>query len=339
MNDGLSVGNDQSGSDSIDAANDAASSAISDSRVDDKDTRSAPEDLLDGMRAVADQLRGQIGVNNASPSLPDESNPQTATTSVVSTGYADRAKTLDDIELENELRNNEAQLLERKEQLHLAEQTERNAGAIADGLGLVAGIAGLGDSLARGIASVAASFGISVGGEQVIEAVVGNSGDIAFNEVNRLEARVRTLKAEQQRRIDEPPTGGREVEGPIPERPEVTESLPEQIEAERNTASVEREKQRQFENIAASDPAFRDQALQEAANSADKAAAAEQRADALQQQQDQRVNELAAAEEQRAAREVREQRRQEQDDRSEPNGGQVGNADPGVGRNDVPDSF
>lgn len=523
MSDGVSVGNDQTGSDSIDAANDAASSAFNDSSIEHSDARPAPDDPLDGMRSVADQLRGQIHSNNKARGLPDETNPQTAsssalskgvadhaktlddgelasaiksreaqlkerkeqlqlaeqtedyagaisntaglaagiaglgdsigrgvmsvaagfgvsvagkgivegvagnsadvafnettrlevevrtlkaeqqqradqpvsysgpeisaeiparpgtnealdptgpagdeeiparpvaneatperqptadestapetTASLISEGFAERAMTLDDIELESQIRSNKAQLKERKEQLHLAEQTEDNAGAIANGAGLVAGIAGLGGSLARGIASVAASFGISVGGKQVIETVVGNSADVAFNEINRLEARVRTLEAEQQRRIDEPPTGGREVSGEIPERPDVTESLPEQIEAERTKAKVERDKQRQFENIAESDPAFRDQALQEAADSADKAAAAEQRAEELQQQQDQKVNELAAAEEQRAAREIREQQRQERDDRSEPNGGQVGGADPGVGRNDVPDSF
>lgn len=368
MNDNISVNNDPTSSTAVEFGDESSIDSLAKSTIAPDSSQVQVTDPFDAMQSVAAQLRGQIGStdtaqnvlgNNISPTSAAEESGG-ASSSLLDDGFEARAKTFSDTQLESELKNKEALLTERQDQQRSAENTEDNADAIADtagiGVGLVglaSGIPALGRAAARGVVgglSFVTGGAISFRGTEVIEAVVGNSADVAVEESTRLGVEVQALKNEQARRAKLPPAplSGREVTGPLPDRPdsgEPAESLPEQIATEREFAAAERDKQKQFENIAATDPAFRDQALTEAGISAQRADAAENRANELQARQDENVNALAAQEEQdakvaaAAAEKQREEKRREQNDRSEPNGGQVSGADRGVGRNDTPDSF
>lgn len=349
MGDDLSVGSDQSSSDAIDFASDAADFL---DNVQAGGTRADKPNPFDSMQAVADTLRSQTNVpdvaanvlsNNATSQVTSASEEQSS--SLLADGFEDRAKTFSDEQLESEIKNREFQVNERKEQQRRAENTEDNAGNIAFAGGVVASALGLGGSFARGVKSVLAGVGIGAIGEKTIGFVAGNSADVAFDIATQSEVELRALQNEKARRETPPTPTDPDVTEPAPDGQGSDATLPEQIADARNIAKTEREKQTQFENIAANDPAFRDQALQEAENAAARADAAESRANELQTKQDENVNALAAAEEQAAkeaaaaAEKAREEQRREQQDRSEPNGGQVDGADRGVGRGDVPDSF
>lgn len=350
MNDNLSIGSDQSNGDAIEFADDVANDPFDNTSAGRDSTQVQQSISVGDLQTVIDQLGGQRSLSDVAPNVLSAS---AATVQAEDTtgdpleglreGYEDHVKTMDDIRLESEIRNHEAQLRERQDQKRLAANTIENSDAIATGVNVGVGILGL-SSLRAGVLGILGGLGISLRGAEVIESVAGNSAAVAADEITRLDAELQALKNEKARRDKVPPPlpDGPEVTGPLPDRPETTASLPEQIADQREIASTEREKQAQLENIAKTDPQFRDQALAEAEKAAQRAEAAESRADALQAKQDETVNALAAAEEQaakEAAERAREQQRRERDDRSEPNGGQVDGADRGVGRNDVPDSF
>ncbi|MGI9234189.1 MAG: hypothetical protein ACR2RD_11205 [Woeseiaceae bacterium] len=349
MNNDLSIGNDQSTS--IDFGDDAAIDPFANTAVSLGETSANRVDADADLQSIIDQVAGQRSLADIAPNVLSASSTVSVAEDTIGDpltslpeGFEARANALSDIGLEGEIRNRELQLLERRDQKRLAEQTADNSDAIANGLGLIAGLAGLGGSIKRGIASVAAGFGISLSASNVIEGVTNNSAGVAAKEITRLEAELQALNNVQRQRENAPPPlpGGPEVTIPIPDQPEAAATLPEEIADQREIASTEREKQAQFENIAKTDPEFRDQALKEAGKAAERAQAAETRANELQTEQDERVNALAAAEEEAAkvaAEQAREQQRREQADRSEPNGDKVDGADRGVSRNEVPDSF
>lgn len=208
MSGDLSVGNDPTSLDAVEIDDQASIDSAGNSAAQQADP-------YDAMQSVVDQLRGQPYPTTIAQIVPNRDASPTSVAKVSAEepasplwdGFEDRAKTLSDGRLQDEIENREFRLIQKRDQLHAAEQTRDNANGVAIGLGFIASIA----LAARTVTSIVTGLGVSVAGSDVIENVASKSVRGVSDEIKRLDAEVQALKNEQLRRehAAEHPLGGR----------------------------------------------------------------------------------------------------------------------------------